>query len=203
MNNSLDSRKAPAYFQSNRTRNAFTLIEMVTVMALAGTVTSIAAGIMFLSFQVDRNFRQQQQEQKAIETFADLFRETVHSHSFAQFQVAEGKLQILTTEGTEPLSEFQFLPGKIDFSQSASEEQGGRLERFRLSTDLNVSWSLDLEKKLVLTQFEMRTPQEAGRKNSTQPEHRSFEIMASAERWQPFLSNSNAEPAGTSTGETP
>ncbi len=203
MNKRLDSTKDPTHFQRVQNNRAFTLIEMVTVMALAGTVTSIAAGIMFLSFQVDRQFRQQQQEQKAVETYAELFRETVHKHRFSQFKIVESKLLISSGEGAEPLEEFHFRPGGIDYSQRSSKENNKRFERFRLSPDWNVSWSLDLEHKLVLTRFEMRTPQESGRTNSTQPEQRFFEILASAERWQPSLPNSIGAPAGTSTEETP
>ncbi|HBN76774.1 MAG TPA: hypothetical protein DD473_13330 [Planctomycetaceae bacterium] len=203
MNKSLDSRKAPTHFQSHQTRRAFTLIEMVTVMAIAGTVTSIAAGIMFLGFQVDHNFRLQQQDQKAVETYAELFRETVHKHRFAQFQIVEGKLQILSAEEAESLEEFQFSPGVIEFSQRSSNESVIRFESFRFSTDWNVSWSLDLEKKLVLTRFDMRASQETERTNSNQPKHHSFEILASTERWQPSMSTSLSEPAGTSTEETP
>ncbi|TWT61246.1 pilus assembly FimT family protein [Rubinisphaera italica] len=203
MNKSLDSTKVPTPFQRVHKSRAFTLIEMVTVMALAGTVTSIAAGIMFLSFQVDGNFRQQQKEQQVVETYAELFRETVHKHRFTQFQVVGNKLLISSGEGAEPLEEFQFNPGRIDYSLRTQEESGRRFESFRLSPDWNVSWSRDPENKLILTRFEKKSSEKPSKTNSAQPQHHSFEILASTERWQPLQSKSIAEPAGSSTEETP
>ncbi|MBI1391817.1 MAG: prepilin-type N-terminal cleavage/methylation domain-containing protein [Alphaproteobacteria bacterium] len=157
-------------------RHAFTLIEMLLVIAIFGTAASISTGLIFLTLHTDQSLARSYQRLHAIASFGERLREDVTSAMPSDITLADDDQTLHLSQQLR----YRTSGGTI-IREAGQVDQPPSVERFVLATgdDSRSTFSFETPSGLVKLRVEVIAPQSSVRAFEKHARVLVFEALAS------------------------
>ncbi|MCA8984914.1 MAG: type II secretion system protein [Planctomycetaceae bacterium] len=133
-------------------RAGFTLIEMVAVMSIAGTVLALSTGIMVMTLRSERKMDESRQHLSRCRALAEQLREDVHRTPPGGIRLEEaGQLLVLQGKAAEGEAkiEYRATPQVVQRVEISEAGEITRREAYRCFGESEANWEILAEERLL------------------------------------------------------
>ena len=157
------------------TRCGYTLVEMVAVISLMGTVMTVLVSILTFCIRTERTFSAEARKMQVTNSLATDLRNDIHKHDGKQISIDENKKTLHIDKNIT----YRWKEHRIWREVKGEKKEQ---ESYWFPKNSQASWSKDDASKLITLQIEMPTRIAAKSKNERKT-FRSLTIQAQAGRF--------------------
>ncbi len=161
--------------EANPTRRGYSLIEMVVVISLLGTVMSVLVSILTFCMRTERTFSAEARKMQVIHALAAELRNDIHRQDWGQIKIDAEDHSLHIAKGIT----YRWKDHRIWRENNDKEKQQ---ECYWFPQNTEATWSKDDASRMITLQIEMPARIAAKSKNERK-RFRSLTIKAQAERF--------------------